>query len=206
MIGYMDHSKHYNKLIEKAKNRVAPSGYVEKHHIIPRSLGGSDKACNIVVLTAREHFVAHQLLAHIHGGKMWYALWMMSNARRYGSRHYGWIAENYGKTQRGKTLSIETRRKMSDTRKGKRPSDATIAAAAKANSLLVRTEEHRRKLGIGKQKPIYQFAIDGKLLNKFPSIKSASKSTGLKELTLSRAVTGKRKSAIVGDYRWTRND
>jgi hypothetical protein len=51
----------YNKLIEKRKLNP-PSGYTEKHHIIPRSLGGSNKRANIIILTAREHFIAHYLL------------------------------------------------------------------------------------------------------------------------------------------------
>lgn len=39
------------------------SDYVEKHHIIPKSLGGPlrDKS-NIILLTARKHFLAHWLL------------------------------------------------------------------------------------------------------------------------------------------------
>lgn len=36
--------------------------YTEKHHIIPRSIGGKDSKENLVVLTAREHYIAHLLL------------------------------------------------------------------------------------------------------------------------------------------------
>lgn len=50
-------------LIEKAKNRTLPKEtYTECHHIIPRSLGGSDDKDNLVRLTAREHYIAHLLL------------------------------------------------------------------------------------------------------------------------------------------------
>lgn len=38
-------------------------GYVEKHHILPHSLGGSDDDGNMISLTAREHYIAHLLLA-----------------------------------------------------------------------------------------------------------------------------------------------
>jgi hypothetical protein len=54
----------YNSLIEKRKGN-APEGYSERHHIVPRSLGGSDSEENLVRLTAREHFVAHCLLARM---------------------------------------------------------------------------------------------------------------------------------------------
>lgn len=38
------------------------SFYTEKHHIIPKSLGGTDSKDNFVLLTAREHYIAHWLL------------------------------------------------------------------------------------------------------------------------------------------------
>lgn len=61
----MNYTKHYNLLIEKARreNRSKEDGrYYEKHHIVMRSEGGTDNKGNLVLLTAREHFVAHWLL------------------------------------------------------------------------------------------------------------------------------------------------
>lgn len=57
----VNYRKHYNLLVEKARNRVL-EGYVERHHIIPKSEGGEDDLTNIVALTAREHYIAHFLL------------------------------------------------------------------------------------------------------------------------------------------------
>ncbi len=51
----------YNSIIEKRK-RLKPSGYSEKHHIIPTSLGGGNVKENIVRLTAKEHYICHLLL------------------------------------------------------------------------------------------------------------------------------------------------
>ena len=61
----MDYERIYNQLIHSAKISKR-EGFVEKHHIVPRSHGGSDSSDNIVTLTVREHFVAHRLLAKIH--------------------------------------------------------------------------------------------------------------------------------------------
>lgn len=61
----MDYVKHYNKLIERAQGR-AISGYKEKHHVIPKCMGGTDSILNLVELTPEEHFLAHQLLVKIH--------------------------------------------------------------------------------------------------------------------------------------------
>ncbi len=55
------YSKWYSDLMAKSKIRTL-TGYTEKHHIIPRSFGGSDDKDNIAVLTAREHYIAHWLL------------------------------------------------------------------------------------------------------------------------------------------------
>lgn len=57
------YTKWYHHLIDNAKKRTSTSGYIEIHHIIPRSLGGDDSASNLVALTGREHFIAHLLLA-----------------------------------------------------------------------------------------------------------------------------------------------
>ena len=51
----------YYSIIDRAKTRSI-SSYTEKHHIIPRSLGGTDAKENLVPLTAREHFICHLLL------------------------------------------------------------------------------------------------------------------------------------------------
>lgn len=55
--------KWYSNIIENAKKRTnfCHKNY-EKHHILPRSMGGSDEKENIVQLTLREHFVCHRLL------------------------------------------------------------------------------------------------------------------------------------------------
>ncbi len=71
----------YYMIIERAKSRTI-SGYVEKHHIVPKSLGGSNAKDNIAVLTAREHFIVHRLLPKMTRGeartKMVYALWALT--------------------------------------------------------------------------------------------------------------------------------
>lgn len=52
--------KWYKELTSKQDRSL--ECYTEKHHIIPRSMGGLDTKENLVVLTAREHYIAHLLL------------------------------------------------------------------------------------------------------------------------------------------------
>ena len=68
----MNYHRIYNDLIIK-RQAIEPCGYVEKHHIVPKSLGGSNDASNLVKLTAREHFIAHLLLSKMYpeGSAQW---------------------------------------------------------------------------------------------------------------------------------------
>lgn len=76
----MDHQKIYDQIIDRSKFRglsKKKSLEFERHHIIPKSLGGSSLKENLVDLTPREHFICHWLLAKIHGDKMIKAFWFM---------------------------------------------------------------------------------------------------------------------------------
>jgi hypothetical protein len=77
----------YDLLIETRRGRILPAEtYAENHHIIPRSLGGTDSKDNLIRLLPREHFIAHLLLARIHCGsngmKMAHALRRMISGHK----------------------------------------------------------------------------------------------------------------------------
>lgn len=136
----MNYQNIYNLLVKKAQNRMKVEGYTEKHHIIPRTLGGSDNASNIVVFTGREHFIAHLLLAKIHGGSMWHAAHMMSNMKRYTNRKYEKVREEHAKQvslrQSGKIVSKETKKKISENKER----SAKISQSLKGR---LKSEEHK---------------------------------------------------------------
>jgi hypothetical protein len=79
----MNYARTYQNFIEdrRAKESLARLSYFERHHILPRSFGGSDDASNLIDLSPEDHFFAHLLLARIHGGYMWSALFLMSGDR-----------------------------------------------------------------------------------------------------------------------------
>lgn len=65
----MNYEKIYEALVRhRQTNPVIESSdvYVEIHHILPRCLGGTDDPSNLVVLTGREHYVAHKILLKIY--------------------------------------------------------------------------------------------------------------------------------------------
>lgn len=61
----MNYIAQYNRLIESRKlmsRKKGDGSYYERHHVIPKWLGGTDSKDNLVLLTAKEHFIAHLLL------------------------------------------------------------------------------------------------------------------------------------------------
>jgi hypothetical protein len=97
----MDYHYHYDALMTRAKTRKL-SGYFERHHVVPRCLGGADDANNLVELTPEEHYLAHQLLIKMypdHEGLVWaaYKMTWNSNKGRINNKLYGWVKRKYHK-------------------------------------------------------------------------------------------------------------
>lgn len=159
----------------RAKTRIL-TGYFEHHHIVPRSLGGSNDDENIVRLTAREHYICHRLLIRFHHGadkaKMARALQMMMlkgrGQQRYHiavtSRVYQHLRSEHAKAVRGVPLSPqacanikasrtpEVRAKISAAQKGRTfPGDKAKLSAAVSAAM---TPEHRALLSMrAKERP-----------------------------------------------------
>lgn len=102
----MDYKKIYDALIERGRNRVI-EGYSESHHIVPRCMGGTDEADNLVRLTPEEHYVAHQLLVKMYPNnpRLVRAAMFMNGEkiiqkRTTGRKVYGWLRRKFAENQR----------------------------------------------------------------------------------------------------------
>jgi hypothetical protein len=95
------HSIHYLnrylKLISYAIQHPSVTEFNEEHHILPESMGGDNKDTNLVILSARQHYLAHWMLWKAYKSKeMTSAFFAMSNqnnqyqgrTRRITSRTY----------------------------------------------------------------------------------------------------------------------
>lgn len=156
----MNYIKIYDKIIEKAKseNRKLKCGiYYEKHHIKPRSLFKDliKDPDNIVLLTAKEHFICHMLLDRIYDCyQMKYAIWRMCNDSKYkvSAKFYEYIKQKIAieasKLNKGKKLSDEVKRKISLGLSGKTHSEETKRKMRESwdASKHVLSEEGRKKL------------------------------------------------------------
>lgn len=100
----MNYKKIYESIVSRGKARVI-KGYKERHHIIPRCMGGGDEEDNLVNLTPEEHYVCHQLLVKMYPTniKLLYAIQAMSMEGSAGIRSnkmYAWLKRLYNNSRR----------------------------------------------------------------------------------------------------------
>lgn len=135
------YTKWYFSIIENAKTRVLKEEIIEKHHIIPKSLGGKDLEENIVKLTPREHFICHLMLPRMLVGepkaKMTYAIMMMKSKSRWLDR------ERVTKYSHKFKLFYS---KIEFTQKHKENISKSLMGIKLGVPL---SEEHKRKISIG---------------------------------------------------------
>lgn len=115
-MNYIDnkYTRWYYSIIDSARNRHLDAEiYIEKHHIIPKKLGGGNQSSNIVALTPREHFVCHLLLTRMTLGcdrhMMIHAAWTMARTRknlRVSSRSYAVLKEAASKILSDKSKGV----------------------------------------------------------------------------------------------------
>ena len=153
-------------------------GYVEHHHIIPRSEGGNDNKSNIVALTAREHYICHLLLAKIYNDyKMLSAVVFMQCKTKRQKRDFKFNSYLYEQIRKdfsiknseahkdkpawnkGIPQSEEAKKKNSEAHKGK-PSPlkgkhltaevkAKLSAARKGKKFKPLSDEHKKAISDG---------------------------------------------------------
>jgi len=103
--------EHRQKLRKNNVNYI----YYENHHIIPRCLAENEEESNLVLLTAREHYICHKLLCYIYPEniKIIYAFHLMTCFNKekphVSSRDY----ELARSLRSNKSLSKETKEKLS---------------------------------------------------------------------------------------------
>jgi len=129
----MDYKKLYDSIIANAKEKEidreilkSQGQYFERHHIIPKSSGGSEDKDNLVLLEAREHFICHWLLYKINPcSSNAFSWWMMSTdtgkknhpgRAKSNSRQYSYarkaFSEHITKVNKGRIHTPEAKNNM----------------------------------------------------------------------------------------------
>ena len=122
--------ENYEQFIENILNSrgrfACGDEYHERHHIIPKCMGGEDEIDNLIDLFAREHFIAHKLLAkeNPNNDSLVYAWSCMAFPHSPDQDRYELTPEEYedarvalSEARRGKSRSDEVKRKISEKAK-----------------------------------------------------------------------------------------
>lgn len=181
------YTKWYFNIIYRAKSRVKLKNvYYEKHHIIPKSLGGTNDKENLVKLTAKEHFICHLLLIKMLTGrekyKMSFALFRMFHRNKKHNRYLPSSSRLYELTRKYRSEAISlTHLGISESLE----SNLKRSIALKGKKLGPQTKEHRKKLS---------------LVRKGKPSKNKGGTTSLKGLTYEQ-IHGKEKAKILKEIK-----
>lgn len=205
----MNYQRIYNQIIDRAQKEGRKKGqgaYYEAHHIIPKCLGGNNSKNNIILLTAREHFICHKLLVEIHPNdyRIVFAFWCMCGMRnkltegkRYvpSTREYEQTRLLMSQLTVGIPKSEEHIKKMSESRKGK-------SSWAKGKKF---TDDHIRnnKLSQKNRREVNQLTLEGELIKTWDSISDAVKYYGI---GVSHCLMGKQKSTKGYNWQYTTSE
>ena len=192
----MNYQRIYDQIIDRARKeqRAKKQGtYYESHHIVPRSEGGSNKYSNLVLLTAKEHYIAHLLLyAESPTQARAYAFVRMSHNRikRSSAKMYQQAKILTAKisSERNKLTirTVEQNLQVSNTllERNKNPTESMILS--------------RRLLSKQRSKPIVQFTLEGEFIAEHTSAKQARLQTGI--TTIVDCLRGRLKTS--GGFIW----
>lgn len=137
--------KWYQQLTSKQDRSL--DCYTEKHHIIPRSMGGKDTKENLVVLTAREHYIAHLLLTKCvekkYRGKMLHAYVMMAKVKDSNQKRLYKINSRIFETR--KIESNKLKREYRHTKEARENISKNLKGVPKPEF----TEEHKKNISKG---------------------------------------------------------
>jgi hypothetical protein len=156
----------YFRIIEKARSeaRSKCDGYFERHHITPRSFGGTNKKDNLVLLKPREHFVCHLLLTKMvcanspEWHKMLHSFMLMKGQNKFQDRYinnrlYDKLKEAYAEYRRSVTIGVphtaEHRAKIAQAMTGRTMSEEAKKAISEKAAKRPRkpfSDEYRAKM------------------------------------------------------------
>ena len=192
----MNYQRIYDQIIDRAtkEQRAKKQGtYYETHHIVPRSEGGSNNIDNLVLLTAKEHYMAHLLL---------YA----ENPTQ--ARAYAFVRMSHRSTERSSAKIYQEARtitaKISSDRN--KFTIRTVEQNLQVSKTLLERNKNptesmirsRKILSKKRSKPIVQLTLTGEFIAEHTSARQAKLRTGI--TTIVDCLRGRLKTS--GGFIW----
>ena len=166
-----------------------------KHHIIPRHAGGGDAPTNIVVLTIPEHAEAHKKLYEEHGRWQDKVAWRQLSGQISCAEAIkeAQIKGNLGSKRRvGYVMAEETKRKISESNKGIKPTDEARRKMREAHTGVPLSASHNKNRAEACKKT-YKITFPDGRVEVIKGLKDFAKKNGLGAGYLSALATGRRK-------------
>ena len=185
----METYKEFIENILQTRGRFNCEGYKERHHIIPKCMGGTNDKENLIDLYAREHFIAHRLLAleNPHNYKLLYAYVSMAYLQCDLHKRYELSPEEYEEVKIALSEAHKILMAENNPFKGKHHTEETRQRISEANKLY-------------KTKVVLQYDLKGNLVNTWRSAREASRTTGVAHSGIINCANHKYKNR--GGYIW----
>lgn len=205
----MSYIEFINNILNTRGRFNCGDNYCERHHIIPKCMGGSNDDDNLIDLLAHEHYMAHKLLAleHPDNDKLvysWCAMAYMEN--EYHERTYELTAEEFALLREAKSNAM-----LGDKNPwfGQHPTDETREKMKNSWSYDKHfTAEIRKKMGDAYRgelnslaKKVNQYDKSGNFIASFVTMTDAAKAVNGSVPKICECCKGTKKSAY--GYLWT---
>lgn len=201
-----------NILNTRGRFAIPKNEYKERHHIIPKCMGGDDSEDNLIDLFGREHVIAHKLLAQENPSNraLTHAYWMMVHC---GVNHHECTSEEYEEARiahaqalSNRVVTQETRDKLSKRLKGqgnpmygrKGAKSPTYGRKHTKQECQKMSENHVDFTGVKNPKGVKIMCVETQ--EEFNTIRDASRKYNIGETNISRVCRGIGRTA--GGYHW----
>lgn len=188
-----EQNKYYKWYLNIVYSNTKRAGKLEKHHIIPKSMGGNNSKSNIVELTPKEHYICHLLLTKAvineHKSKMIKAAYLMGKSRNINSKSYSILKEKFYESCKGpKNWSKNGKERLSNFAKARTGSKNSFYGKSHTHE----SKEKMRKKMIGKlPSNIKSVTANGKI---YCSVSECSRQNNISPATVIYRIKSKKYS------------
>jgi hypothetical protein len=144
-----------NNILETRGRFACGDEYHERHHILPRCMGGQNDEENLIDLYAREHFIAHKLLAQDNqdNDSLVYAWSCMAFVKRNNQERYELTPEEYEEARTALSKAMSERNISEETLENMKKA----AKERSKNPIFLENQSNaqKKRLSVPENNPMY---------------------------------------------------